>query len=123
MVCDSVLMEELKEALAAWRPWAADLLEPYLNGQKRACTTAAASCFAATPSEHIDTPAQPQTQAMGAARRGETPVMRASAVPDRRPGLGKSCRIEPQIETRKTVGPLPNAKDQHVFAHKAERPH
>ena len=55
--------------------------------------TAVASCFAMTPSEYNDTPAQPQTQAMGAARReprrGEIPVMCASTVPECRPRLGK----------------------------------
>ena len=52
-----------------------------------------ASCLATTPSEHNDTPAQPQTQAMGAARRdprrGEIPVICANTVPDRRLRLGK----------------------------------
>ncbi len=38
MACDLVLMDELKKALADWKPWANDLLELYLNGQKRACT-------------------------------------------------------------------------------------
>ena len=49
MVCDSGLMEELKEALAAWRPWAADLLELYLNGEKRACTEALSRKYGVSP--------------------------------------------------------------------------
>lgn len=49
MVCDSVLMEELKEALAAWRPWATDLLELYLNGQKRACTEVLSRKYGVSP--------------------------------------------------------------------------
>ena len=49
MVCDSVLMEELKEALAAWKPWATDLLELYLNGQKRACTEILSQKYGVSP--------------------------------------------------------------------------
>lgn len=49
MVCDSVLMEELKEALAAWRPWATDLLKLYLNGQKRACTEVLSRKYGVSP--------------------------------------------------------------------------
>ena len=48
-VCDSVLMEELKEALAAWRPWAADLLGLYLNGEKRACTEVLSRKYGVSP--------------------------------------------------------------------------
>ena len=38
MVCDSIMIDELKKTLADWKPWANDMLEMYLNGQKRACT-------------------------------------------------------------------------------------
>ena len=36
--CDAVLMDELRKALAAWKPWGNDLLDLYLLGQKRTCT-------------------------------------------------------------------------------------
>ena len=32
------MIDELKKTLADWKPWANDMLEMYLNGQKRACT-------------------------------------------------------------------------------------
>lgn len=37
-VMDSLSMYELKEKLAAWQPWALDLLEAYLSGRKKECT-------------------------------------------------------------------------------------
>ncbi len=33
-----VLMGELREKLAEWRPWGNDLLDMYLEGQKRSCS-------------------------------------------------------------------------------------
>lgn len=48
-VCDSVLMEELKTALTAWKPWAADLLALYLRGQKRACTEILSQKYGVSP--------------------------------------------------------------------------
>lgn len=36
---DRVLLDELRQALRAWRPWAEELLELYLSGAKRSCTT------------------------------------------------------------------------------------
>ncbi len=47
--CDIVLMEELQKALASWRPRANDLLEMYLNGQKRACTEIIARKYGVSP--------------------------------------------------------------------------
>ena len=38
LVMDQVLIEELKQALRAWKPWAEELLELYLSGAKRSCT-------------------------------------------------------------------------------------
>lgn len=35
----------LQEALAAWRPWANDLLDMYLQDQKRACSKALAKKY------------------------------------------------------------------------------
>ena len=37
-VCAEMLAVELKEALTAWKPWANDLLECYLRGDRRTCT-------------------------------------------------------------------------------------
>lgn len=47
--CDVVLMDELRSALAAWKPWAIELLELYLHGQKRACTAAMAEKYGVSP--------------------------------------------------------------------------
>lgn len=44
-VYDKLLADELRAALAAWRPWANDLLELYLCGQKRACTSTLAKKY------------------------------------------------------------------------------
>lgn len=38
LAVDEVLMDELKQALKAWKPWAEELLELYLSGAKRSCT-------------------------------------------------------------------------------------
>lgn len=38
MVTDAVLMAELKKALRLWKPWAEELLDLYMAGQKRSCT-------------------------------------------------------------------------------------
>lgn len=35
---DNILMEELREALRRWKPWAEELLDLYLSGRKRFCT-------------------------------------------------------------------------------------
>lgn len=40
MVTDAVLITELKEALRSWKPWAEELLDLYMAGQKRSCTQA-----------------------------------------------------------------------------------
>lgn len=39
LAADHILIEELKAALRKWRPWAEELLELYLSGAKRSCTT------------------------------------------------------------------------------------
>lgn len=36
---DNLLIEELKAALRKWKPWAEELLELYLSGAKRSCTS------------------------------------------------------------------------------------
>ncbi len=38
LAVDAVLVDELKQALRAWKPWAEELLELYLSGAKRSCT-------------------------------------------------------------------------------------
>ena len=49
VVCDQVLMNELRKALASWKPWANELLEMYLQGQKRTCTDVLADKYAVSP--------------------------------------------------------------------------
>lgn len=49
IVCDSVLIDELKTALAVWRPWAVELLELYLRDQKRVCTDALSHKYGVSP--------------------------------------------------------------------------
>ena len=49
MACDLVLMDELKKALASWRPWANELLDVYLSGQKRTCTDALVNKYGVSP--------------------------------------------------------------------------
>lgn len=39
MALDNVLLDELKAALTAWKPWACELLELYMNGKGRSCTS------------------------------------------------------------------------------------
>lgn len=35
----TVLLSELRESLSKWRPWGESLLDMYLNGERRSCTT------------------------------------------------------------------------------------
>ena len=39
LTTDRILIDELKAALRKWKPWAEELLELYLSGAKRSCTT------------------------------------------------------------------------------------
>lgn len=48
-VCGEMLMAELREALAAWKPWANDLLDIYLRGKKRSCTEFMAQKYSVSP--------------------------------------------------------------------------
>lgn len=43
--CDRLLMENLREALRSWKPWANDILDRYLKGEKRSCTSALAKKY------------------------------------------------------------------------------
>lgn len=38
-VADRVLLSELRKALKDWQPWATDILDAYLSGRKRECTS------------------------------------------------------------------------------------
>lgn len=38
LAVDSVLIDELKRTLRAWKPWAEELLVLYISGAKRSCT-------------------------------------------------------------------------------------
>lgn len=44
-VCSRMLMDELRKKLAAWKPWANELLDLYLLGQRRTCTAALAEKY------------------------------------------------------------------------------
>lgn len=37
-VISNVFIEELRVALSAWKPWASEMLDIYLNGEKKCCT-------------------------------------------------------------------------------------
>ena len=39
LVADQILIEELTCALRAWKPWAEELMELYMAGAKRSCTS------------------------------------------------------------------------------------
>ncbi len=47
--CDLILLDELRAALSTWKPWANDLLDMYLCGQKRTCTDAMAQKYSVSP--------------------------------------------------------------------------
>lgn len=47
--CDQILMDELRIALAAWKPWAVELLELYQHNRKRTCTGALAKKYGVSP--------------------------------------------------------------------------
>jgi len=40
LATDRVLIEELRQALRKWKPWAEELLDLYLSVEKRSCTKA-----------------------------------------------------------------------------------
>ena len=46
IVHDRVLMEELRNALCSWMPWANDILDVYLSGRQRHATTLLAKKYA-----------------------------------------------------------------------------
>lgn len=47
--CTPVLVDELRAALAEWQPWATDLLEYYLRGERRTCTEALVKKYGVSP--------------------------------------------------------------------------
>lgn len=48
-IFDQLLMENLRARLSAWKPWANDLLELYLQGQKKTCTKMLAAKYGVSP--------------------------------------------------------------------------
>ena len=38
IVSDELVLMGLREKLAAWKPWAPELLDMYLDGKKKSCT-------------------------------------------------------------------------------------
>ena len=45
LACDLALMDQLRKALSVWKPWGSDLLDAYLDDEKRSCTDILASKF------------------------------------------------------------------------------
>ena len=45
LACDLALMDQLRKALSAWKPWGPDLLDAYLDDEKRNCTDILTSKF------------------------------------------------------------------------------
>ncbi len=39
-ICSQIMLETLRKQLSAWKPWANDLLDYYLQGKQRSCTSA-----------------------------------------------------------------------------------
>lgn len=48
-VCDGLFIEELRRELAAWKPWANDLLDLYLQEEKKSCTGMMAQKYGVSP--------------------------------------------------------------------------
>ena len=48
-VCGEMLLADLREALATWKPWANDLLDVYLQGKKRSCTEFLSQKYSVSP--------------------------------------------------------------------------
>ena len=49
IVLDRMLMADLRKELAAWKPWANNLLDLYLQGERRTCTNAFAEKCGVSP--------------------------------------------------------------------------
>lgn len=47
--CDHILLEQLRAELAQWKPWANDMLDLYLTGDKRHGTEALAEKYSVSP--------------------------------------------------------------------------
>ncbi len=48
-VCSQMLEVQLREALAAWKPWANDMLDCYLRGERRTCTDTLSMKYGVSP--------------------------------------------------------------------------
>lgn len=47
--CFQMLETQLRDALAAWKPWAADMLDCYLRGERRNCTDILSMKYGVSP--------------------------------------------------------------------------
>ncbi len=48
-VCSQMMELQLREALAAWKPWANDMLDCYLRGERRTCTDTLSLKYGVSP--------------------------------------------------------------------------
>jgi len=48
-VCSQIMMDTLRNALSAWQPWANELLDCYLRGEKRSCSSVLAEKYGVSP--------------------------------------------------------------------------
>lgn len=48
-VCFHMLELQLREALASWKPWATDMLDCYLRGERRSCTDILSKKYEVSP--------------------------------------------------------------------------
>lgn len=49
LACYKLLELQLRNALAAWKPWAVDMLDCYLRGERRSCTDSIAMKYNVSP--------------------------------------------------------------------------
>jgi hypothetical protein len=47
--CFPILEMQLRAALAAWKPWAVDMLDYYLRGERRSCTESLSAQYGVSP--------------------------------------------------------------------------
>lgn len=47
--CFQMLETQLRDALTAWKPWAADMLDCYLRGKRRSCTDILSAKYRVSP--------------------------------------------------------------------------
>ena len=49
IVSEQMFMSDLRKALASWKPWAVELLDLYLQGERRTCTNNFAKKYGVSP--------------------------------------------------------------------------